>query len=160
MAQLHAEPQAQKQSSTEQPPGQGSTATPGRLSCGHGGDPGLRLRSGSYSQLPAACREAFPMGPDCQLGQLPSGPPSSLRQRRPRRNLILPSRSRKSEGRWARRAPRLPWQGWVSLGMTSLQSLAQGDSHRARKGTFLPGTWALTSFAGVIILHKGRGKVS
>lgn len=115
------------------------------------GTPVSGCGSGSYSQLPAACREAFPMGPDCQLGQLPSGPPSSLRQRRPRRNLILPSHSRKSEGRWARRAPRLPWQGWVSLDMTSLQSLAQGDSHRARKGTFLPVTWALTSFVGVLL---------
>lgn len=106
LAQLRAEPQAQKQRSAKQPPGQGSTATPERLGCGHGRDSGLGLRSGSHPQLRAACREASPTGPGCQLWQLPSGPPSSLRLRRPQRNLILPSRSRKSDGRWARRAPR------------------------------------------------------
>lgn len=78
VAQLHAEPQAQKQGSAEQPPGQGSTATTGRLGCAHGGDPGLRLLSGSHPQFRAACKEASPTGPGCQLWQLPSGPPSSL----------------------------------------------------------------------------------
>lgn len=140
--QLHAEPQAQQQGSTEQPPVQGSAVAPGRPGCGHDGDPGLRLQSGSHPQLRDASTEASPLAPGCQLWQLPIGPgvgpPSSLSQRRPRRNLILPSR--KSEGRWARRAP------W-------------GQPQRDSKNTFL-GSWALVSFASVTIRHRGGGKVS
>lgn len=138
--QLHAEPQAQQQGSTEQPLGQDSAAAPGRPGCGHDGDPGLRLQSGSHPQLRDASTEASLLAPGCQLWQLPSGPgvgpPSTLSQRRPRRNLILPSR--KSDGWWARRAP------W-------------GQPQRDSKNTFL-GCWALVSFASVTIRHRGGGK--
>lgn len=77
--QLHAEPQAQQQGSTEQPPGQDSAAAPGRPGCGHDWDPGLRLQSGSHPQLRDAKTEASPLAPGCQLWQLPSGPRMSAR---------------------------------------------------------------------------------
>lgn len=122
--QLHAEPQPQQQRSTEQPQGQGSAAAPGRPGRGHGGDPSLRLRSGYHPQLQAACRAASPRAPVRQLWQLPSrpgvGPPSSLRQRRPQSNLILPSRRARSGGLGT---PRPPKPCWVSLGVTGPQSL-------------------------------------
>lgn len=139
--QLHAEPQAQQQGSTEQPPGQDSAAAPGRPGCGHHGDPGLRLHSRSHPQLrpPAQKRPHGPRAANC--GNSPAGRV------------------------WAR-LPRCHRGGpGVTLSCPAGRATGgglgahPGDSHRDSKNTFL-GSWTLVSFASVTIRHRGGGKVS
>lgn len=71
--QLHAEPQAQQQGSTEQPPGQGSAVVPGRPGCGHDGTPasGCNLGPTLSSGTPAQKRPHWPQAANC--GNSPSG---------------------------------------------------------------------------------------